>query len=135
MFAFAIWDDDKQQLFMARDRFGKKPLVYAEVDGALIFASELKALLKYPGIHKDIDYSAIDLYLSLQYIPSPWTIFKQIRKLPAAHRLIWKKDRVRVHRYQINVENWAVWVLLWHRRYSSSKGYRASIDQPESQSG
>jgi asparagine synthase (glutamine-hydrolysing) len=99
MFAFAIWDEEKQQLLMARDRFGKKPLVYAEVDGSLVFASELKALLKYPGIHKDIDYPAIDLYLSLQYIPSPWTIFRQIRKLPAAHTLIWKQGRIRIERY------------------------------------
>src|ERR1035438_4455524 len=85
MFAFAIWDSQKQSLFLARDRFGKKPLVYAEASGSLIFASELKALLAYPGVSRDIFYPAIDLYLSLQYIPSPHTIFKQIRKLPPAH--------------------------------------------------
>lgn len=99
MFAFAIWDDEKQTLFMARDRFGKKPLVYAEVNGSFIFASELKALLKYPGIHKDIDYPSIDLYLSLQYIPSPHTIFRQIRKLPPAHTLRWKGGKFQIQRY------------------------------------
>jgi asparagine synthase (glutamine-hydrolysing) len=99
MFAFALWDDTQQKLFLARDRFGKKPLVYAEVNGTFIFASELKALLKYPGIRKDIDYPALDLYLSLQYIPSPHTIFKQIRKLPPAHTLTWKKGEIRLRRY------------------------------------
>src|SRR6266700_4197586 len=99
MFAFALWDEKKQLLFMARDRFGKKPLVYAEVNGSFLFASELRALLKYPGIHKDIDFSAIDLYLSLQYIPSPRTIFNQIRKLPPAHTLVWEKGEIRVQRY------------------------------------
>src|SRR6185437_5458147 len=82
MFAFALWDAAHQQLLLARDRFGKKPLVYAELPDAFLFGSELKALLKHPGVRRDIHYPAIDLYLTYQYIPSPATIFTQIKKLP-----------------------------------------------------
>ena len=99
MFAFALWDRKNRRLFMARDRFGKKPLVYAECPGKLIFASELRALLEHPDISREIYYPAIDLYLSYQYIPSPWTIFKQIKKLPPAHWLLWENGRTRIERY------------------------------------
>jgi asparagine synthase (glutamine-hydrolysing) len=99
MFAFAIWDSQKKRLFMARDRFGKKPLVYAERPGMILFASELRALLKHPAISKEIDYPSIDLYLTYQYIPSPSTIFKQIRKLPPAHWMIWEKGQSHSERY------------------------------------
>ncbi len=99
MFAFAIWDKRKQSLFLARDRFGKKPLVYADLPGAFVFGSELKALLKHPEFHKDIDYKAIDNYLTYQYIPSPQTIFLQARKLPPAHTLTWKAGKISLRRY------------------------------------
>lgn len=99
MFAFAIWDSRKKTLFAARDRFGKKPLVYAQLGNRLVFASELKALLEHPDIRKDIHYPAIDLYLALQYIPSPYTIFSQIKKLPPAHTLRWTNREVQIHRY------------------------------------
>lgn len=99
MFAFAIWDTRKQTLFLARDRFGKKPLIYADLPGSFIFASELKALLKHPEFHKDMDYHALDDYLTYQYIPSPRTIFKQARKLPPAHTLTWKAGKISIRRY------------------------------------
>jgi asparagine synthase (glutamine-hydrolysing) len=99
MFAFAIWDTQKKTLFAARDRLGKKPFVYATVGSTFLFASELRALLKHPGIHKEIDYGSIDLYLTYQYIPSPRTIFQQIQKLPPAHSLLWEKGEVTVKRY------------------------------------
>jgi asparagine synthase (glutamine-hydrolysing) len=99
MFAFAIWDSKHHTLFLARDRFGKKPLVYADLPNVFLFGSELKALLKHPDIRKEIDYPAIDLYLTYQYIPSPWTVFKQIRKLPPAHTLTWKGGKVTLRHY------------------------------------
>lgn len=99
MFAFAIWDSQKKRLFMARDRFGKKPLVYAELPGKLLFASELRALLEHPEVSRDLYYPAIDLYLTYQYIPSPWTIFRQIKKLPPAHWLLWENGKSRIERY------------------------------------
>ncbi|MBI4386840.1 MAG: asparagine synthase (glutamine-hydrolyzing) [Elusimicrobia bacterium] len=98
MFAFAIWDKRRQRLFLARDRVGKKPLVYAAGPGTLAFSSELRCLFEW-GVSKEIFPKAIDLYLSLQYIPSPWTIYRNIRKLPPAHTLIYEKGQARIERY------------------------------------
>ena len=99
MFAFAIWDQAKGRLFLARDRIGKKPLVYAEGPGWLAFASELRSLLVWPGVRREVDPVAVDLFLSLQYIPSPNTVYKHVRKLPPAHFLVWEKGRASVERY------------------------------------
>jgi asparagine synthase (glutamine-hydrolysing) len=90
MFAFAIWDDRKRTLFAARDRFGKKPFFYFLTPaGDLVFASELKSLVKHPQCPRQIDLQAINLYLSIQYIPAPKTIFQKVFKLPAAFALRW----------------------------------------------
>lgn len=99
MFAFAIWDAPRKRLMVARDRFGKKPLVYAHANGRFAWASEIRSLLELPGISREIDVDAVDLYLGLQYIPSPWTIFKSIRKLPPAHRLVIENGATRIERY------------------------------------
>jgi asparagine synthase (glutamine-hydrolysing) len=88
MFAFGIWDKNKQKLFLARDRIGKKPLFYFQGEDKVLFASEMKALLVDGAIKKTIDPFAIDDYLSFLYIPSPRTIFKEIRKLPPAHYMV-----------------------------------------------
>ena len=100
MFAFAIWDSKQRQLFMARDRLGKKPLVYLHQSGHFAFASEIKALLQIPGIGKKVNGSAIHHYLTYQYVPSPDTIFEGIKKLPPAHYLIYDREgNVKVERY------------------------------------
>ena len=101
MFAFAIWDKKKRRLFVARDRIGKKPLVYAErPDGTLVFGSELRCLFALdPSLPRETDPAAIDLYLSLQYIPSPKTAYKGVKKLPPGHTLTWQDGRVTVERY------------------------------------
>jgi len=100
MFAFAIWDSEKRQLFLARDRVGKKPLKYYQDNNCFIFASELKAILTNPEIKKKIDYEAIDEYLTYQYVPHPKTGFKNIYKLEPAHFLIVKEDgKVAKQRY------------------------------------
>jgi len=85
MFSFALWDEKQQQLFLARDRVGKKPLYYMEEDGRFIFGSEIKAILEMPGVSRDLDLTSLSDYLSLLYVPSPKTIFRSIQKLPAAH--------------------------------------------------
>ncbi len=85
MFAFAIWDGRMQQLFFARDRLGKKPLIYRHEANRLLFASELKALLQVPGAPRDIDPLALVDYLALQYVPSPKSILKGYAQLPPAH--------------------------------------------------
>lgn len=87
MFAFAIYDERGQTLFCARDRVGKKPFKYYLDEEVFIFASELKAILTQPEYHKEPDYEAIHHYLTLQYVPSPLTGFKDINKLPPAHSL------------------------------------------------
>jgi asparagine synthase (glutamine-hydrolysing) len=87
MFAFALWDQPRQTLFLARDRVGKKPLFYAEVNGQWVFASELQALLRHPGLAREIDWPALDDYLTYGYVPAPKTIFRSVHKLPPAHWL------------------------------------------------
>jgi len=89
----------RRLLFLARDRLGKKPLVYAYKDGTLSFASEIRALLEDPEIDREIDLNAIDSFLQLQYVPAPLTAFAHIRKLLPAHTLVWQDGRVTVDRY------------------------------------
>ena len=86
MFAFALWDRNRQTLFMARDRLGVKPLYYALLDdGTLLFGSELKSLLAHGGLNRDIDPLAVEEYFALGYVPEPRTVFAL--KLPPAHTL------------------------------------------------
>jgi asparagine synthase (glutamine-hydrolysing) len=87
-FAFALWDRNRQTLFLARDRLGVKPLYYALLpDGLLLFGSELKALMAYPGFSRDLDPFAIEEYFAFGYVPEPRTIYAGARKLPPAHTL------------------------------------------------
>ena len=100
MFAFAIWDYKDRSLFVARDRVGKKPLLYShQADGSLVFGSEFTALLSHPGLTREVDYEAIDNYLSYLCVPAPLTAFKQIRKLEPGHWLRWKDGKVETKRY------------------------------------
>jgi asparagine synthase (glutamine-hydrolysing) len=88
MFAFALWDQNKQTLFLARDRLGVKPLYYALLsDGMFVFGSELKSLLAHDGMERRIDPFAVEEYFALGYVPEPRTIFQGARKLAAAHTL------------------------------------------------
>ena len=99
MFAFAIWDERTQELFLARDRVGKKPLLYAEVNGQLVFGSEFSALLLHPDVSKDIQPEAIDAYLSFMCVPAPLTAYRAIRKLEPGHSLRWRKGEIKIERY------------------------------------
>lgn len=99
MFAFALWDERQQTLLLARDRFGKKPLVYAQTADGLVFASELKALLQDEQVSREIDEVALHDYLTYGFVPAPRTIFRQIRKLPPAHTLLWQNGRIIIARY------------------------------------
>lgn len=99
MFAFAIWNERDQELFLARDRVGKKPLNYALVNGQLIFASEFSALLLHPDVSRDIEPEALDYYLSFMCIPAPLTAYRAIRKLEPGHWLRWRKGEIEVQRY------------------------------------
>jgi asparagine synthase (glutamine-hydrolysing) len=100
MFAFAIWDERDKSLFLARDRVGKKPLLYSlQPNGDLIFGSEFQALLKHPSISREIDFEAIHHYLSYICVPAPLTAYKQIRKLEPGHWLRWKNGAIETKRY------------------------------------
>ena len=99
MFALALWDARHRQLVLARDRLGKKPLVYRLEDERLLFASELKSLLEVPGVPREIDPSALDEYLTYQYVPHPNTIFRGFRKLPPGHVAVYRDRRLAVEPY------------------------------------
>ncbi|HEV8701907.1 MAG TPA: asparagine synthase (glutamine-hydrolyzing) [Candidatus Polarisedimenticolia bacterium] len=87
MFALAYWRPGERRLILARDRFGEKPLYYARAGGLLIFASEIGALVRHGGLALTVDPEAIELYLTFGFIPAPWTIYREIRKLPHASYL------------------------------------------------
>jgi asparagine synthase (glutamine-hydrolysing) len=99
MFAFAIWDDRRKRLFMARDRLGQKPLFYRQEPDRLLFASELKAILQVPGLPRELDPAALDMYLTYQYVPDPHCILKGYHKLPPAHRAVWEDGELTIERY------------------------------------
>src|SRR2546421_6957195 len=100
MFAFALWDSRRRQLVIGRDRVGKKPLYYSHREGlGLSFASELAGLMRDPDVPRDLDYQAIDCFLAYQYIPSPLSVFRRVRKLPPASVLIYRDGKVSIERY------------------------------------
>src|SRR6059036_1555074 len=94
MFAVAIWDARGRTLVLARDRFGIKPLYYRLVDAEISFASELDALPK-----GELDPDAVEAFLAFNSVPAPLSIFREIRKLPAGHILVWEAGAARVERY------------------------------------
>lgn len=99
MFALAIWDAKRRQIVLARDRLGKKPLVYAQQPGRLVFASELKSLLQVSGLATELDPAALDAYMTYQYIPHPRTIYRGIQKLPPGHYAVFRDERLSLHAY------------------------------------
>lgn len=100
MFAFAIWNKNDESLFIARDRVGKKPLFYSLTEsGTFVFGSELKVLLKHGEINREIDYNALDSYLTFGYIPEEFCIFKGVEKLLPGHSLTFKNGKISTKKY------------------------------------
>lgn len=99
MFAIALWDDRRQRLVLARDRAGEKPLFYAQVGETLVFASELKALLEYPGVGRELDLASLKQYFFYGYVPGPRSIWKGIQKLPPGARMTVEAGKIRIERY------------------------------------
>ncbi len=99
MFAFALWDARKRRLFIARDRFGEKPLYWGVFGSTLLFASEPKVLLAHPAVRPNLNLDALRQYLSFDYVPAPLSIYEGINKLPAAHTLTLENGKVEVERY------------------------------------
>lgn len=104
MFAFALFDTRRQRLILARDRAGEKPLFYHQADGTIYFASELKALMVHPDLHRRIDPAALDCYLAMGFVPGPRCILKGFNKLPPAHALSFDLQTG-------NVKTWCYWQL------------------------
>ena len=99
MFALAIWNERDKSLFLARDRVGKKPLLYAQTNDELIFGSEFTALLTHPSISREVNYEAIHHYLSFISVPAPLTAYQAIRKLEPGHWLLWRDGESKLERY------------------------------------
>src|SRR5688500_3512287 len=99
MFAFAIWNEKTQELFLAGDRVGKKPLLYAELNGEFIFGSEFSALLTHPKLSREINPEAIHYYLSYMCVPAPLTAYRAIKKLEPGHWLRFRNGDVKIERY------------------------------------
>src|SRR5205809_227601 len=107
MFAFALWDVKRRKLFIARDRFGEKPLYWGVFNNTLLFASEPKVLLSHPAVSTSVNVEALRQYLSFDYVPAPLSIYEGISKLPAAHTLTLENGQVEVTPY---------WRLSYHKQ-------------------
>jgi asparagine synthase (glutamine-hydrolysing) len=116
MFGIALWDSKKRRLILARDRLGIKPLHYLMTkEGQIAFASEIKALLKFPGWDPKLDLEALDLYLTYEYVPTPKTIYEGVLKLPPGHMLFFEKGCIRLKEY---------WDLDYNSGRINSRGLR-----------
>ena len=122
MFVFALWDRDAQRLFLARDHLGVKPLYYSWDGATLVFGSELKALIEHPGVSRDLDLDALALYLESQYIPSPRSVYRAVRKLPAGHAITLEGGKLALWRY---------WVPDYSRKLELDEG--EALEQLESE--
>ena len=98
-FAFAIWDANKERLMLARDRFGQKPLYLVQAAGTLVFASEVKAIVRAPGVKAEVDVDAVGEYLAQRYVRGPRTLVKDVRKLAPGTYALWQFGNVRETRY------------------------------------
>ncbi len=107
MFAFAVWDEREQRLLLGRDRVGKKPLFVYQDEGILAFSSEMKGLLEIPGVDLGLNTSALPLYLTYGYVPSPGTFYEKIEKLPPASCLVMENGSSRI---------WSYWDVTFERR-------------------
>jgi asparagine synthase (glutamine-hydrolysing) len=99
MFAYALWDERRNRLFLARDRFGIKPLYYGRFDGRLFFASELRAFHRVPGFPHDLNEASVQRYLAYLYVPGPETIWRDVVELPPAHYMVYEGGEAKEHQY------------------------------------
>ena len=121
MFGFAIWDLRRRRLLVARDRLGIKPLYYHCSPARFVFGSELKAIIANPQVPAEIDFQAMDRFFLLEYIPSPYTIFKDICKLPPGHRLILEdRCKPRIEQY---------WNITFSPGFHSDEAYIESLEE------
>lgn len=122
MYAFSLWDTRRKKLIIARDRFGEKPLYYGIFDGKLLYASEPKAILSHPSVRPELDLDALRHYLSYDYVPAPFSIYKGISKLPAAHVMTVENGEIRTRRY---------WNLTFAKNANVPSFDRAAVELKE----
>lgn len=137
MFAIALWDARRHRLLLVRDRLGIKPLYYARVNGSLIFASELRALLHYPGVQTDIDLTAFSQYLTFQHTMPPRTILTGVQKLAAGHMAIFERGALHTQQYwdwqfarETSPEPEDHWVERYRDLLTTSVQHRLMSDVP-----
>jgi len=120
MFAFAIFDQGRKRLLLARDRIGIKPLYYTFTNGRLIFGSEIKTILQDPGVERRVNYQALYDYLGFEFVPAPQTMFAGINKLPAGHQLLFENGEISVQQY---------WDLDFQALSSSRPSFAEAVEQ------
>ena len=120
MFGFAIWDGRKNRLFVARDRIGIKPLYYYCDDEQFVFGSELKSIVQVDTVPREIEPRALDTFLTFEYIPSPYSIFKHVFKLPPGHWLLYENGDVKIRQY---------WQLEYHRSQASQPHIEETLQE------
>src|SRR5437870_5602679 len=120
MFAFAIWDRRQKRLFLVRDRLGIKPVYYYAGKDFFVFASEIKSLLQHPGVPREVDREAADLFLALRYVPGPRTMFKNIFKLQPGHWLTVDQTGVKSEKY---------WDIDYGKQASSSESPEHYVEE------
>jgi asparagine synthase (glutamine-hydrolysing) len=99
MFALAVWDRRRERLFLGRDRMGEKPLYYTRVGGWLVFASELTAVLAHPTVGREVDLASVSRYLAYDFVPDPYSMIRNVAKLPPAHSLVAAGGTLALRRY------------------------------------
>lgn len=114
MFAFAVWDEKDQKLMLFRDRVGKKPLYYTRIGKGFLFASEIKSLLQYNGIKREVNLNSLSHYLTFNYVPGPETMFSGILSLPPASLLTYENGEIKIEEY---------WDLHYEEDYSHNEEY------------
>jgi len=137
MFALALWDKKNEKLILARDRLGQKPLYYSLIDKTLVFGSELKSLLNYPGIKKELNYESLAKYLIYEYVPAPWTILNNIYKLGPGEYLVYKDNKIKVEKYwdikfglNSNIQDFKSSLEEFEKRFEESVKMRLISDVP-----
>ncbi len=120
MFGFAIWDSRKHRLFVARDRIGIKPMYYYCDQEQFVFGSELKSIVQVPSVPRNIEPRALDTFLTFEYIPSPYSIFRNVFKLPPGHWLMYENGQVKTQQY---------WHLEYQRSSHSSRQLQQNLQE------
>ncbi len=120
MFGFAIWDGRKDRLFVARDRVGIKPMYYYVDENQFVFGSELKSLVQLDSVPREIEPKALDTFLTFEYIPSPYSIFKNIFKLPPGHWMLYENGETKIRQY---------WQLTYQRSNASTTELERRLEE------